>query len=403
VTVREDVPAPEPPSEASAEDLDLIDATAARRQQGRLEFDAAQCPDEIRPPAETRPVVSAPSSHPAVLAGAVAASRPDGREAVPVDEARAEPSSFLDPPDDDPQLALLYLDEVEGGDALELLDSEDAFPDETEDLDETPESLAPPTPAAGDFGFRPRFDWSALDAELEPAELDEAPTADEVRMQVRTDGGLSRWERARQVALEVAWPHGWDRAGIELLAEVFDAHWWSAAKRSMERELAAGMTPEELRLALAAREIWRSHLEFATDFRTVSRYSTHSGAADRYRVLSWPQALRLVRAFGGLPEPEEIELFLERLFDEWYSDPDRRSACPSFHRYLHYRLVLGHDIAPEWPEWTFEPDEVDDADSEDVHDPGICNRWFAAVNRFGLLPAYEPPGHLPTTDPQARR
>jgi len=72
-------------------------------------------------------------------------------------------------------------------------------------------------------------------------------------VEVRTGGGLGRWERARQVALDIARPHGWDRAGIELLAEVFDAQWWSAAKRSMERELAAGMTPEELRLALAAR------------------------------------------------------------------------------------------------------------------------------------------------------
>jgi len=71
-------------------------------------------------------------------------------------------------------------------------------------------------------------------------------------VEVRTGGGLGRWERARQVALDIARPHGWDRAGIELLAEVFDAQWWSAAKRSMERELAAGMTPEELRLALAA-------------------------------------------------------------------------------------------------------------------------------------------------------
>jgi len=81
-------------------------------------------------------VVPAPFSPPTVLAGAVAASRPDDCEAVPVGEARAEPSSFLDPPDDDSQLALLYLDEVEGRDALELLDGEDAFPDEIEDRDE---------------------------------------------------------------------------------------------------------------------------------------------------------------------------------------------------------------------------------------------------------------------------
>jgi hypothetical protein len=134
-------------------------------------------------------------------------------------------------------------------------------------------------------------------------EYDEFPTRDDHK-NVDTEGKLSRRERAHQIAMDLGFRYRWcERNDIELLADVFETYWWSAAKRSMERELDAGLLPEELRLALEVRRVWENYVEFGENFKGYS-----------YPILGWPLALEIVRSFNGYPKVDpSVQTMLHRV------------------------------------------------------------------------------------------
>lgn len=192
---------------------------------------------------------------------------------------------------------------------------------------------------------------------------------------VLVQGTVPRYERALQVARQLAMPHGWDADGISLLADIFEQHGWSACQRSMRRELENGLTEHELAAAFECRELWSNHPEFSARVirRRTRQRSTRTGTSDYYKALSWPDALRLVRAFPGRSDCAEIEYFLLEAYDHWYGSPALWPELESFRAYLLMQLpheshcdqpwVNGQseyscrvadyelEIDPDWPVW----------------------------------------------------
>ena len=176
-------------------------------------------------------------------------------------------------------------------------------------------------------------DWTEVDID---EEMDTAQGDNDVDF---TDG-LSYEERARQVAFHLGHEHGWTNGEIKVLERVFLRYWWSKTKGVMIRELAAGMTPEELGLAMDIRELWEEHSEFGAQ---CFQYQWNENAYNPlYYTLSWPVALGIVRAFGSYPDISEFELFLEEIYSHWRSNYSIMNRFPAFLYYLKYRI--GMDI-----------------------------------------------------------
>lgn len=164
-------------------------------------------------------------------------------------------------------------------------------------------------------------------------DFEEAPTREELEADVQIEGPVDRRQRAYQHARELGIRYGWDLEGIELLTEVFERYWWSAAKRSMEREIEAGLVPGELHLALHTRDLWLNYPEFSM---SLGRF--------RHVELSWPTAIRVARAFGPYPDIAEIERFLYETYEEWKESNELLRIYRSFYDYLVARLSFPSEI-----------------------------------------------------------
>jgi len=93
-----------------------------------------------------------------------------------------------------------------------------------------------------------------------------------------------------------------------------------------------------------------------------------------HEVLSWPTTLLVVRSFAVLPQRAELDVFLEELFEAWYTNKTLRRAFKAFARYLHFRFS---DIAGSLPAdmqfdfssaYEFPPEEYSDLGHYDLMD-----------------------------------
>ncbi len=163
-------------------------------------------------------------------------------------------------------------------------------------------------------------DWTLLLEAEEEFDPDLSGLLDET--EVETGGRLTDEERALQMAAFLGERCELDREDVSLIAEIFAANGWSACKTAILRELAEGTTVEELYLAFQVKELWKEHYEFYSDQKS------------NYRVLSWPTALYIIRAFDGYPDLEEVEQMLVRLHDHWRNDGSERRISQTFNEYI---------------------------------------------------------------------
>lgn len=180
------------------------------------------------------------------------------------------------------------------------------------------------------------FDFSAFsDAldDLDPDEFD--PSARRVKpFEVDVDGGLSREDRASQIAEELGRRYGWSEDGIQVLAETFTKHGWSASRVAIEREILMGLTPDELRIALDIRDFWRENVDFAMSFSGFGNQTDWKYISHRFWSMSWPCAFSLIRAFDSYPVAEEVEQLLLDLHERWKSRSCLRYRFPFFHHFV---------------------------------------------------------------------
>ena len=258
--------------------------------------------------------------------------------------------------------------------------AEDEVPEEPEELEDDLEEILGLATAGADADGA---DWEefALDAD----EFEETPTREELS-DVQAEGRLTRRQRARQQAIELGLRFGWDEEGIAVLTDVFERWWWSAAKRSMERELRAGLEPRELRGAIEVREVWASHPEFAMDFSRLMNHEIDRHTSMVYRNLSWPLALQLVRTVDGYADADYLDHLLCKHFDIWYTSPRLRRIYQAFATYLYFRFGLAEGQLHGWYDWTFEPDPSLRLEDDQTFEPGYSTREYRRLAILGLIP-----------------
>jgi len=215
--------------------------------------------------------------------------------------------------------------------------------------------------------------------EPEGIEFDEEISTAE-SLTVRTDTKLTRFERARQIALSLGNEYGWDEAGIHLLTKIFYRYWWSAAQVSLRREMAAGLTPLELELAEQARKLWFHYPEFSEDLKTTGELTY------KFLHLSWPNALALIRSFGCYPDIAEVERFLVDLYDHWRYKRSLMRKFTSFSSYLAYRLGRIRDTLIGHPWMSFETEDYgfQDWDAEEMEERVLNRQLSEELRDMGI-------------------
>lgn len=119
---------------------------------------------------------------------------------------------------------------------------------------------------------------------------------------------------------------------LPLVQQIFVMNGWGATRLALEREIDKGMSPDELILAAHVKALWAEN-----DYYWIAYDRNGSSNLSQY-VMSWPTALMLIRAFESLPQIEEIEQFIESLFEYWYDRSSLRRAFRSFNRFLWFRI-----------------------------------------------------------------
>ena len=142
------------------------------------------------------------------------------------------------------------------------------------------------------------------------------------------DHKLSWEDRALQKAAELVGKASWPISALPLVKQIFVMSGWGATRLALEREIAKGLTPEELILASHIKVLWAEN-----DIYWISGSSFSQG------VLSWPAALLIVRSFDSIPQVEEIDVLLEDLFIHWYESTTLRRIFKAFALYLWFRFA----------------------------------------------------------------
>ena len=106
---------------------------------------------------------------------------------------------------------------------------------------------------------------------------------------------------------------------------------------AIERELAKGLTQEELELAHYIRSIWTENQQYWTSFIHITSNSNGQQTRAAYKNMSWPESLRIIRSFNNIPSEEEIQLFIDQTYDDWYCSAELQRKYKAFIKYLKYR------------------------------------------------------------------
>ncbi|MCD9506159.1 hypothetical protein [Photobacterium phosphoreum] len=145
---------------------------------------------------------------------------------------------------------------------------------------------------------------------------------------------LTRWERARQVAVEVIYSTNWSGKHLTFLTDIFFENGWGAVRVTMEKEIQIGTTIDELMLARDFKEIWKNCDRY---WITLSKLSPTAHVTEAtYKNMSWAQALKIIRCYNWLPSIDELEVFVEEEFEYWYQHALMRRVYPVFMKYLCY-------------------------------------------------------------------
>ena len=208
------------------------------------------------------------------------------------------------------------------------------------------------------------FSWDDLD---DFDEIDEQETSDRFYDdQILTEGKLDRWERAKQIAVEVIQSHDWDKETLPLLQQVFYENGWVAARFAIEREMAKGLTQEELELAIYIRWLWTENQQYWISFIHITSNQPGQQTRAAYKNMSWPESLRIIRSFINVPSEEEIQLFIDQIYDDWYCSAKLQRQYKAFIQYLKYRTGSIRRSLPGSEIFSF----VDSYDKESLLDSG---------------------------------
>jgi hypothetical protein len=177
----------------------------------------------------------------------------------------------------------------------------------------------------------------------------ELPTREELN---NIPSRITREDKARKVAIEVAEKFGWDRKGVDVLTSLFVKHWWGASRSALERAIEGGADRRDIAVADQVRESWESCPEFAS-------FVNYQGeVSHRYSVLPWPTALQLVRSFASYPDASEVEHFLMESYEFWFRSSELVARFNSFYSFLRYILNQASESQGTAPWLRFSQEEA---------------------------------------------
>ena len=204
--------------------------------------------------------------------------------------------------------------------------------------------------------------------------------------EIQLTEGLTREERARQLATRVGVSYGWGRSGVELLAEIFEEHGWGPARVAIEQMLAEGISEDELLLVKELKDLWEDNHEYALAFLSPfnrTGYCTYQGG----RVLSWRMAAKVTRLFP-VSDICEVESFLNAAFDAWYEGPKLKYRFPVFLNFVKH-VISGLNPQRCFPGGAFH-DEIAAEDFEHESEIDLPRTLlYRELADFGLLPVLE--------------
>lgn len=149
------------------------------------------------------------------------------------------------------------------------------------------------------------------------------------------DTRISPWQKAEKVAADFILYADWHEKHLDFMTNIFCTNGYGATRKALQYLLERNMTFEELYLAYCVREYWQQNESYWITFNGIGAFNRFTSPL--YSQLSWRQALSIVRYFTELPEPEEIEFFLEEEFSYWFNHSALRRTHPVFIKYLAYR------------------------------------------------------------------
>ncbi|MAQ98967.1 MAG: hypothetical protein CMI00_00325 [Oceanospirillaceae bacterium] len=226
------------------------------------------------------------------------------------------------------------MDKDEYEDSAEESDSDDSEEFETSDFEEIDD--LEDIDVFNEETFDPEEEWLAdddFDADFIDSLVDERDYPPESE----NTGGITRRERANQVAQDVLFYSDWQRtrSNLEALTDIFEEYGWSRTKQSIRQAIDLGFSLEQIITARDLRHFWQDNERFWMKFTSVNDFDPYTQPA--YRNLSWPQALAFVSYNGCLLSLAEVEHYLEGEFDYWYGHSVLRRAFPAFLKYLYFR------------------------------------------------------------------
>jgi hypothetical protein len=226
----------------------------------------------------------------------------------------------------------------------EILDIPDFVVDDDAEIDEVEETVV----IEEIKSIEDEFDWDGIEDFDDIDDQDIVPFLQDY--EVITGGKVSRIERAKQIAVDVIQSYDWGIQNIGLLQQVFYENGWAACRVAIEHELVRGLTPDELELAIFVRRLWTENQQYWISFIHVTSNLPGQETRAAYKCMSWREALRIIRVFNQLPSEEEIQLFIDDIYDDWYCSPIAQRQYKAFIRYLKYRTgSVRHTLpASEW-------------------------------------------------------
>jgi len=202
---------------------------------------------------------------------------------------------------------------------------------------------------------------------------------------VDTTERLTKEERARQMAIQVAMSFNWGHTGVELLSEIFEVHGWGQTRIAIERIFERGITEDGLRLVKEMKDLWDGNEVYALAFlKPYNRtgYCTYQGG----RVLSWVMAAKMAELFPN-GDICEIECFLDKAFDVWYDGSIIKLRYPVFLNFIKH-IITWFDPDRWLPGGMFFDDMTADDFDYEIEKDQTSSFLYRNLADYGLITSF---------------
>lgn len=169
-----------------------------------------------------------------------------------------------------------------------------------------------------DFDFD--FDLEEQDQPAEPFSVD-------------YEGSKDAEDVASDFAIRLVTEFELDIADYDTLFSLFMESSYEQTATAISNGLNLGLTTEEIGLAAQLKGWWSHRADFMIKIERRTKRGDYSSRIAR-KILSWNQSFKIIQAFDGCPTLEELEFFMEDLFEYWKSYRTLQREFKSFQGFL---------------------------------------------------------------------